>query len=317
VKDLAVALALRLSPLTPTPCLFHAIIYPSMPTASSTTDAFQFTSLEWDADTNSYHAAARQLMNTQGRWLTPDPYPGSYSWANPQSLNRYAYVSNNPMAFVDPSGELAEGPAVYVGTTICGPECGLIGGAIAGIATLGAIIDDLFHKPAFHGSTSPRPSGDPMNESLGLPTDLPGISVPWLHPLAPFSVSSLGLPINTGCEFGACGGGGSPFAGGGGNPSTQIKSLYDNILEHLEKIAADPNNPAVQHWKAEIENWTKQIMTKAGKRPGDLDKYLLRIIGISGSDLGSILGSPIIMVNPCIMNPLAPYCNKRPYNGPA
>jgi hypothetical protein len=70
--------------------------------------------------------------------------------------------------------------------------------------------------------------------------------------------------MNLSCEFGACGGGVGSFAGGGGNPSTQIKSLYENILEHLEKIAADPNNPAVQHWKAEIENWTKQIMTKAG-----------------------------------------------------
>jgi hypothetical protein len=118
------------------------------------------------------------------------------------------------------------------------------------------------------------------------------------------------------CEFGACGSGPGAFAGGGGNPTTQIKSLYENILEHLEKIAADPNNPAVQHWKAEIENWTKQIMTKAGKRPGNVDKYLQRIIGISGSDLQNILGSPIIIVNPCITNPLAPYCNKGPYNGP-
>lgn len=119
------------------------------------------------------------------------------------------------------------------------------------------------------------------------------------------------------CEFGSCGGGPGAFAGGGGNPTTLIKSLYENILEHLEKIAAEPNNPAVQHWKAEIENWTKQIMTKAGKRPGDVDKYLQRIIGISGSDLQNILGSPIIIVNPCITNPLAPYCNKGPYNGPA
>ena len=40
-----------------------------------------------------------------GRWTAPDPYNGSYDLANPQSLNRYAYVNNNPLGFVDPSGK--------------------------------------------------------------------------------------------------------------------------------------------------------------------------------------------------------------------
>jgi hypothetical protein len=123
--------------------------------------------------------------------------------------------------------------------------------------------------------------------------------------------------VSLSCEFGACGGGPSAFSGGGGNPTTQIQSLYENILEHLEKIAADPNNPAVQHWKAEIENWTKQILQKGGKRPGSLDKYLQRIIGITGSDLENLLPSPVIIVNPCVINPLAPYCGRGVYNGPA
>ena len=85
------------------------------------------------------------------------------------------------------------------------------------------------------------------------------------------------MPGDAGCEFGSCGGGPSTFTGGGGDPTTQIKSLYENILEHLEKIAADPDNPPAQHWKAEIENWIKQILKKAGKRPGNLDRYLQRI----------------------------------------
>ena len=37
-----------------------------------------------------------------GRWLTPDPLAGDVM--NPQSLNRYAYVLNNPINFIDPLG---------------------------------------------------------------------------------------------------------------------------------------------------------------------------------------------------------------------
>jgi RHS repeat-associated protein len=39
---------------------------------------------------------------TQGRWLSPDPMGGDVS--NPQSLNRYAYVMNNPMSLTDATG---------------------------------------------------------------------------------------------------------------------------------------------------------------------------------------------------------------------
>jgi hypothetical protein len=37
-----------------------------------------------------------------GRWLSPDLIGGNIG--NPQSLNRYAYVFNNPLAFIDPDG---------------------------------------------------------------------------------------------------------------------------------------------------------------------------------------------------------------------
>ncbi|HZP01245.1 MAG TPA: RHS repeat-associated core domain-containing protein [Terriglobia bacterium] len=37
-----------------------------------------------------------------GRWLTPDPVAGDI--LNPQSLNRYAYVLNNPTTLTDPLG---------------------------------------------------------------------------------------------------------------------------------------------------------------------------------------------------------------------
>ncbi|MCL5256863.1 MAG: hypothetical protein M1319_03585 [Chloroflexi bacterium] len=43
-----------------------------------------------------------------GRWLSPDPTGGDVM--HPQSLNRYAYVSNNPATLDDPLGLFEEDP---------------------------------------------------------------------------------------------------------------------------------------------------------------------------------------------------------------
>ena len=55
-----------------------------------------------DSYLDTYHMGAREYDPSLGRWLSADtivPEP-----ANPQSLNRFAYVYNNPMKYVDPSG---------------------------------------------------------------------------------------------------------------------------------------------------------------------------------------------------------------------
>ncbi len=49
-----------------------------------------------------YTTPTRRYANTQGRWLSPDPLGGSIF--NPQSLNRYGYVGNNPTSLIDPLG---------------------------------------------------------------------------------------------------------------------------------------------------------------------------------------------------------------------
>ncbi len=74
-------------------------------TASGTDgDAYHFAMLDSDAESGTDHAQLRQYSSTQGRWLSPDPYSGSYDASNPQSFNRYAYVLNSPTANADPSG---------------------------------------------------------------------------------------------------------------------------------------------------------------------------------------------------------------------
>jgi RHS repeat-associated protein len=63
-----------------------------------------FTDDIHDSETNLEHTLFRQLSGTQGRWITPDPDSGSMDITNPQSLNRYAYVMNDPIDQIDPSG---------------------------------------------------------------------------------------------------------------------------------------------------------------------------------------------------------------------
>jgi RHS repeat-associated protein len=73
-----------------------------------------FTDDIHDPETNLEHTLFRQYSGTEGRWLTPDPYSGSASPSDPQSWNRYAYVSDDPVNGADPSGLERIGSGVIV-----------------------------------------------------------------------------------------------------------------------------------------------------------------------------------------------------------
>jgi RHS repeat-associated protein len=64
----------------------------------------QFGLTERDSPTGLDHTWFRNLDSLSGRWTSPDPYIGSMSINDPQSLNRYVYVENNPVNAVDPTG---------------------------------------------------------------------------------------------------------------------------------------------------------------------------------------------------------------------
>jgi RHS repeat-associated protein len=52
-----------------------------------------------------YDTPNRELQPVQGRWIQPDPSGlAAVDPSNPQSWNRYAYVLNNPLSFIDPTG---------------------------------------------------------------------------------------------------------------------------------------------------------------------------------------------------------------------
>lgn len=63
-----------------------------------------FTGQNSDTSSGDYDFLAREY-STQGRWASPDPAGlAAVDPSNPQTWNRYAYVTNNPMTYIDPLG---------------------------------------------------------------------------------------------------------------------------------------------------------------------------------------------------------------------
>lgn len=71
-------------------------------------NSLHYGQLERDAASGTEHAQFRQYDSDVAIWMSPDPYLGSYNFANPQSLNRYAYALNRPTSLTDPSGLLCQ-----------------------------------------------------------------------------------------------------------------------------------------------------------------------------------------------------------------
>ena len=72
-------------------------------------DGRNSTSKERDAETGLDYFGARYYSGAQGRFTSPDPiYFQSEMLLDPQRWNQYAYVRNNPLAFVDPKGTAIE-----------------------------------------------------------------------------------------------------------------------------------------------------------------------------------------------------------------
>jgi RHS repeat-associated protein len=63
---------------------------------------YRFTGYEYDPETANYYAFARYYSPRLGRFLSTDPLGGAIG--NLQSHNAYAYVLNNPLSYVDPTG---------------------------------------------------------------------------------------------------------------------------------------------------------------------------------------------------------------------
>jgi len=77
--------------------------------AAGDTVSQRFTGKERDSESGLDHFGARYYGSGMGRWTSPDwseraePVPYA-DFSNPQSLNLYAYIRNNPLAQSDPDG---------------------------------------------------------------------------------------------------------------------------------------------------------------------------------------------------------------------
>jgi RHS repeat-associated protein len=73
-------------------------------TGSTTLNSHKFTGYEKDQSTGLDYANARMYSGSRGRFTKPDPAGLSAADARPQTLNRYSYVNNDPVNFVDRTG---------------------------------------------------------------------------------------------------------------------------------------------------------------------------------------------------------------------
>src|SRR6266850_2004248 len=92
------------------------------------------------------HTLWRNYDSLSGRWTGPDPYGGSMTIADPQSLNRYSYVNNDPVNQADPLGLMADASQGYGAFGGWGGEPGLFDPHFGGpgiIAEAEAKRDDL------------------------------------------------------------------------------------------------------------------------------------------------------------------------------
>jgi RHS repeat-associated protein len=68
----------------------------------------RFTGYQKDAETGLDFAEARYYDNRYARFTAVDPLLASGKSADPQTFNRYAYVQNNPLVLIDPTGMWAD-----------------------------------------------------------------------------------------------------------------------------------------------------------------------------------------------------------------
>jgi len=90
---------------------------------------YKFTGQELDDESGLYYYGARYYDPAIGKFISQDPWEGNIN--EPQTLNKYSYVINNPLKYIDPTGEyLGLDDAIAAGT-----------GALIGLG--GQLISDI------------------------------------------------------------------------------------------------------------------------------------------------------------------------------
>ncbi len=147
---------------------------------AGTTTKIKFTTYERDSESTNDYAMARTYINRFGRFSSADPLAGVL--ADPQSLNRYTYVLNDPCSLTDPLGADPQGPCSFniglYGTGLLSKgQLQALQSALAGIfATPGVGVNFNFSGPADF-SLSIVPSGTPVGYDLNGPVYPPPTAI--------------------------------------------------------------------------------------------------------------------------------------------
>jgi RHS repeat-associated protein len=87
---------------------------------------YKFTGKERDTESGLDYFEARHYASTLGRFMSVDPVVITPERkVDPQQLNRYAYVRNNPLRLVDPTGEILQLSGDLAADTAA--LCGIVG----------------------------------------------------------------------------------------------------------------------------------------------------------------------------------------------
>ncbi len=211
---------------------------------------YTFTGMINGSVTDEYDFPARSLQTTQGRWISPDPAGlDAVDPTNPQTWNRYAYVTNNPLLFTDPDG-------MQTGGSPCGPmQYGISGcnnsGNFPSLAG-GFSSWDPLARVAFTSATIER-NGEsgPITYYLPFGTAPPSLaannSCAGPNPPSPCAPANRGTPQQTARQ--QC-------------LSKAYNTPEGKAVQFLSPVSLTPLNP---NWK---ENWSEWGIALFGKGGG-------------------------------------------------
>ncbi|QOY86792.1 RHS repeat-associated core domain-containing protein [Paludibaculum fermentans] len=115
----------------------------------------KFTGQQRDTENFLDYFHARYYSPQQGRFVSVDPENAGADPASPQTWNGYAYVSNNPLSYTDPTGEGIFG---FLGSIIGGFFGGPLGAWIGSLAGNGA--DAAIWGPEAGGASFYNPTNN-------------------------------------------------------------------------------------------------------------------------------------------------------------
>jgi RHS repeat-associated protein len=111
-----------------------------------TSGHYKFSGKERDTESDLDYFGARYYGSSMGRFTSPDPVIiTAERLQNPQQLNLYAYVANNPLRFIDPNGEVLT--ATGNQQADYNDLCKILGDACAGRLAIDSKTGDVTFNP--------------------------------------------------------------------------------------------------------------------------------------------------------------------------